>query len=253
MQIGELVGWVLSVLLVSLRVAPVFALAPPFNLMPVPMLLRVVLGLGLSACLISTGPAAAALGDISAAHLVVAAASELMLGATFVLAFQIVFGALYFAGRTIDIQAGYGLATLVDPTSQASTPMIGTLFAYAFALVFFALNGHGELLRIMAASLDAIPIGEGQAPGSLAHLTAFISTVFVVALGVAGGAILCLFLADLGVALLSRTAPQMNALVFGFQVKTLLLLAILPTTFAFAGALLARLARVTLEALPGLL
>jgi len=47
--------------------------------------------------------------------------------------------------------------------------------------------------------------------------------------------------------------PQMNVLVLGLQVKTILILVVLPTTFGFAGALLARLARVTLEALPGLM
>jgi len=252
MPVSVLLGWVASVLLFSLRVSPVFALAPPFNLIPVPALLRLMLGLGLSACILSSR-ATPYFTDFSAGHLVVAAATELMLGSVFVLAFQVAFGALYFAGRVVDIQAGYGLAALIDPVSQASMPIVGTLFAYAFATVFFAMNGQDDLLRVLAASLDAVPIGAAHPLASLGHLEAFVSAVFTLSLGVAGGAVLSLFVADLGVALLARTAPQMNALVFGFQVKTLLLLAILPATFGFAAALLARLGRVTLEAIPGLL
>ena len=119
--------------------------------------------------------------------------------------------------------------------------------------MFFALNGHHDLIRLFAASLEAVPLGEGELPASLARLTAFISTVLFVGMGVAGGAILTLFLADMAIAMMSRTAPQMNVLVLGFQVKTLLLLLVLPLTLGFAGALFARMARLTLKSIPGLL
>jgi flagellar motor switch protein FliN len=45
--VDPLIGWVLvAALLVGLRVAPVFALAPPFTLTRVPPLFRMLLGLG---------------------------------------------------------------------------------------------------------------------------------------------------------------------------------------------------------------
>jgi flagellar biosynthetic protein FliR len=247
------VNWVFSSLLLSLRVAPVFALAPPFSLTRVPVLFRVLFGIGISACIVSSLPAAALIGHVSPGSLVVTAARELFLGSIFVLAFQVTFGALYMAGRTIDIQAGFGLALLIDPSTRGQMPLIGTLFAYAAAAVFFALDGHLNLLRLMSASLQAIPLGAGHAPVGIGRLAAFMSAVFTTSLGVAGGAILCLFLADGAIALLSRTVPQMNVLVLGFQVKTILLLLVLPTTFGFAGALLARMAALTLEAIPRLL
>ena len=45
-----------------------------------------------------------------------------MLGGIFVMAFQLMFGALYMAGRTIDIQAGFGLALLIDPHDTGPEP-----------------------------------------------------------------------------------------------------------------------------------
>ena len=250
---GLPIGWIFSSLLLSLRVAPVFALAPPFSLTRVPALFRVLFGLGISACLVSAHPEASAINALDLGTLLPIAMRELLLGSIFVLVFQLMFAGLYMAGRTLDIQAGFGLAVLIDPTTRGQVPLIGTLFAYAAAAVFFALDGHAELLRIMGASLDAIPLGTGGLPVTLGRLTSFISVVFMISFGVAGGAILCLFLADLAIAMLSRTVPQMNVLVLGLQVKTILILVVLPTTFGFAGALLARLARVTLEALPGLM
>ncbi|WP_425999085.1 flagellar biosynthetic protein FliR [Caulobacter sp. DWR1-3-2b1] len=243
----------LAVLLLSLRVTPVFALAPPFTLTRTPTLFRVVFGMGLSATLVSAYPATREVADLVLSGLVAAAARELVLGAMVVLTFQMMFAALYVAGRTLDIQAGFGLSLLIDPTTQTQAPLAGTLFAYAAGAVFFAMDGHIELLRLLGASLEAIPLGSAATLPSLGRMAAFISAVFATAMGVAGGAILCLFLADLAIALLSRTTPQLNVLVLGFQVKTLLLFLVLPGAFGMAGALFVRLSRITLEALPGLL
>ncbi len=77
--------------------------------------------------------------------------------------------------------------------------------------------------------------------------------IFLTGLGVGAGTVLALFLTDLAIALLSRTTPQLNALMLGFQVKSLLLLVALPVTLGMSGALLARMMAMTLEAIPRLM
>jgi flagellar biosynthetic protein FliR len=248
-----LTGFAMSALLLSLRIAPVFAFAPPFTLVRLPRTFRVLMSVGLAACIAAANPPAAALADSSAGAILVIAVRELLLGTIFLVAFQLCFAALQVAGRTVDIQAGFGLSTLIDPTTRGAMPLVGTLFVYAAAAIFFATDGHAELLRLFAASLDAIPLGAHQLPETQTSLVAFISLIFFSAFGVAGGAMLALFLCDLAIALLSRTVPQMNVLILGFQVKTIVLLMVLPITFGVGGALLARMTRITLEALPGLL
>lgn len=90
-------------------------------------------------------------------------------------------------------------------------------------------------------------------PDSIDRLASFTAIVFLSALGVAGAVILALFLVDLVIAMMSRTIPQMNVLILGFQVKTLVLLLVLPSAFGIGGALLVRLMATTLDALPRLL
>lgn len=248
-----LFGWAFSAILLSLRVAPVFAFAPPFTLIRMPMTFRMLMSLGLAACIAAANPAAAAVTDASAGAILVTAARELLLGTIFLVAFQLSYAALQVAGRTVDIQAGFGLSLLIDPTTRGSVPLVGTLFVYATGAIFFAMDGHAELLRTLAASLDAVPLGAHQLQATPASLIAFISLVFLNAFGVAGGAMLALWLCDLAIAMLSRTVPQMNVLILGFQVKTIVLLLVLPVTFGVAGALLARMSRITLESLPGLI
>lgn len=245
-------GWLTATFLLSLRLSPVLTFAPPFTLVRVPALIRVLMALGLSGVMAAALPIGAP-PPAEAGPLIAAAARELFLGSVFVLAFQLAFGAIYVAGRTVDVQAGFGLAAVVDPSSKAQIPLIGSLYAYAAGAVFFGLNGHLDLMRIVSASLEIVPLGQAGRPQDLSPLIAFIGTVFAIAFGVAGGVILVLFLADIAIALLSRTAPQMNVLVLGFQVKTLLLMVTLPLTLGVSAALLARMSSTILQALPALI
>ncbi|HEY0959852.1 MAG TPA: flagellar biosynthetic protein FliR [Novosphingobium sp.] len=249
----DLAQWLTMCLLLALRIAPVFAFAPPFSLVRLPARFRLLFGLAIAASMAAMVPYPATLASQDAGALLAAGARELLLGGVFLLTFQVTFAALYFAGRTIDIQAGFGIAVLIDPTTRTQTPLIGMLFAYAAGAVFFAVDGHLDLLRILSASVDAVPVGTWQMSGSLDRLFAFMSAAFLAAFGFAGTAVAILFLMDLAIAVLSRAVPQMNALVLGFQVKTISLLLVLPICFGLGSALLLRLIRLNIEALPGLL
>jgi flagellar biosynthetic protein FliR len=251
MDFGALNTWLTASLLVSLRIAPVFSLAPPFTLTRVPVLFRVIFGLGVAGLCTALRPAAAL--DLSAGGLVAAGLGELVIGTVVAAAFHLMFGALYLAGRTIDIQAGFGLATLLDPTNRSQTPLVGMLFAYAAGAVFFAAGGPGDLLKMLSASLEVLPVGAGLPHLSIARLGEFTSTVFIIGLGAGGASILALFLVDAVIGLMSRTLPQMNVLMLGIQVKTLVLLLVLPISVGIWGAVMARLSRYTLDAIPRLL
>lgn len=252
MQGGGIITYAVAALLLSLRVAPVFAFAPPFTLVRLPRTFRMLFSLGVAACLVAANPAGAMLRDAGPGALLVTGVMELLLGLVFMAAFQLCFAALQVAGRAVDIQAGFGMSLLIDPTTRGSMPLTGTLFVYTAAAIFFAADGHADLLRLMAASLDAIPLGGWQMFESPAPLISFISLSFLCAFGVAGGVMLALLLCDLAITFLSRTVPQMNVLVLGFQVKTIVYLLVLPIVFGTTGALLARMTRITLETLPGL-
>ena len=249
----EFADWIMAILLLSLRIAPVFAFAPPFTLLRIPVTVRVLLGLGLTAWLVTIKPEQTYLLDLQSIGLIRIAALELLMGLTFVLAFQVAFAALYTAGRTIDIQAGFGLALLVDPATRGRTPLVGTLFAYAAGIVFFAIDGPAELLGIWAASIENVPLGAAQMSGTLIPLFTHISLSFLLAFGIAAIPMLALFLTDLTIAIMSRTLPQMNVLLLGFQAKTIVLLLFLPVTFSVSAMLFFRLIRATLTAIPALI
>jgi len=209
-------------------------------------MVRVILVLALANAMVGGAAAPTAAYD---AGFVLAGLSELALGIAMALALQLAFAAIAMAGRALDIQAGFGLAFIIDPTTKAQTPLIGAVFTYAAAAVFFATEAPHDLLAVLGASFDRVPLGTALAPRDLGPLLGFLGTVSIVAFGLVGLAVLALFLIDLAIAMLSRTLPQMNVLVLGFQVKAMATLVLLPATLALAGAGIVRVIRLALEAM----
>ena len=244
----ELTNQAVAALLVSLRIAPAFAFAPPFTLLRVPAMVRVLLAITLAAWLVASHPQQSWQSDFWSRGLFVTAMAELLMGIALALTLQMAFAALLTAGRAIDIQAGFGLAMLIDPTTRAQMPLVGTFFAYAAAAIFFATGGPADLLAIWSVSMAQIPLGAATLGGdAVAAIIAYMSAVFVMAFGAAGLVMLVLFVIDLAVAFMSRTLPQMNVLLLGFQVKTLAVLAILPIGIALSAALFLRMLRYALQ------
>lgn len=234
------------VLLVTLRIGPVFAFAPPFTLLRMPGPIRLLLVLAVSAALLRLAPAAK---DSAAPGFVLAAVGELSLGLALALALQLAFAAIGMAGRALDIQAGFGLAFLIDPTTRAQTPLIGAILTYAAAAAFFAIGGPYDVLAALALSFERVPLGQALIARGPEDILAFLATVSIIALGAVGLAMLLLFLIDAVVAMVSRTLPQMNVLMLGFQVKSLAALFLLPATLGLGLATLARIVRLAIEAM----
>lgn len=237
----------LTTLFASLRVGPTLAFVPPFTLMRVPVSIRVILSISLGALLITLTPLDVAPSVMSFEMLLALAVGELMIGICLGLTLQLVFAAMLMVGRAIDIQAGFGLALIIDPTTGGQMPLIGTIFVYGAAAVFFGIGGPGEMLAIWAQSMSIMPIGSFVFAPDLTVLFSFMSTAFLIATGLAGVVLLTLFLIDLSVAFISRTLPQMNVLLIGFQVKTLAILITVPLAIAVSATTFLRLIRLALD------
>lgn len=246
---GSLSDTVLAICAVTLRLGPCLAFAPPFTLLRAPLTIRVLLAIGLSIWLISARP------DIISAisnseFLLQLMIGELLVGLSIALGLQIVFSGILWAGRAVDIQAGFGLAMLADPTTNAQIPLAGTILAYGAGIVFFMTGGHYELMALWAQSYEGLPVGFRDARPDIMAMAAFMSISYFIAIGLVGVAILAIFLADIVIAFLSRTLPQMNVLLLGFQVKAMIMLVTLPICLAFALPLYLRLLRLAITEAP---
>ena len=236
-----------AALLVSLRLAPTLAFAQPFTLLRIPVVVRVLLAVGLSLWLVDARPALTT-GRLAGQNMAGLMLGELTIGMAIALALQLAFAAITWAGRVLDVQAGFGLAALVDPTTREELPLAGTILIYAAAAIFFATGAQYDLLSLWLASLEALPLGFGVLRPDLAAVGGYMGSVFLVAVGLVGVAILAIFLTDVVIAMMSRTLPQMTVLLLGFQIKAMLLVATLPIVLGVSGALFLRIIRLALGA-----
>ncbi len=238
--------WVLAIMLVTLRLGPTLVFGPPFTLMRVPVLVRILLAVALSLWLCAAHPESTVARIEPGATLLGLAVGELFVGAAIALGLQLAFAAIMWAGRSVDIQAGFGLAMLADPTTNAQVPLAGTILAYAAGAIFFALGGPYDILTLWVASVELLPLGYDPFAPDLAAIGTFMGSIFLIAIGLVGASMLAIFLADLVIAFLSRTLPQMNVLLLGFQVKAMLMLVTLPICMSFSLGLFFRLLRLAL-------
>jgi flagellar biosynthetic protein FliR len=99
-------------------------------------------------------------------------------------------------------------------------------------MLLFATDGHLLVVRGFLTSYDTLTLGEGLPTGKLAELIVHDLGLFMLAaLQIAAPLMGVLFLADAGLALLTRIAPALNAFSMSFPIKILITLSLVGFTF----------------------
>ncbi|MGH8038027.1 MAG: flagellar biosynthetic protein FliR [Pseudomonas sp.] len=229
-----------AIALLTLRIGPLFAIAPPFSQINVPVRIRITLVLGLAAALAPVMPSNLPQTD---GAFIASAACELILGLAIAFSLQIAFASLSFAGRALDVQAGFGLALVIDPGSRGRAPLLGTALTMGAGMIFFANNGHLEAVRLLASMANVLPVGQSSIAGSPEMLIGYTSLIMGIGLSAVAAAVVTLFLIDITIGFLSRALPQMNALMMGLQVKAIAALVMLALSAGLLGPVVLRLLR----------
>jgi flagellar biosynthesis protein FliR len=222
-------------MLVSLRLAPLFLFAPVFGSMSLPAHFRVFFVLALSYLL------TAALGlDVGAVPIepiaiVRAVVGELIIGTAIAAGVIMGFAAFSFAGRMLDLQIGFGVASLLDLNTRAATPLIGTALSMMAVTMFYLVDGHHMLLRGVAYSFERLPLAQGIGGLDIGFLVAFAGSLFSFGLVLIAPIVLMLFLIDVGLAVMSRTMPQMNVFVLGISIKVFVGMLLLAVSVRYMG------------------
>jgi flagellar biosynthesis protein FliR len=220
---NELMPWLASVGLLSVRLLVALALSPPFAGFGVPASVRVALVFALAALSFSGNPPAAValqVGDAPAA-LIVPVLAETLVGALLGLSVHVVMAALALAGRLMDVQIGFGIASVFDPVNRGNTNVIGMLTSLAGVTIFVLGGAHWQLASLLARSVDVLPIGVmPHLQDPLRPLLAA-GSMFSVGLAMAAPVAIALLMTDLAIAVTSRNMPQLNVFLLAVPIKVL--------------------------------
>lgn len=238
-------AWLVSVLLLSLRLAAMLVATPLLAAASVPAPIRVLLVVALAAALSlglpgsSVAVAPSLLRNTGAVF--TAALSELALGMTLSLGVLLAFGAFSTAGRLLDVGIGFGLGQVIDPASNTRTPVITSAFNQLGVLVFFLADGHHALLRGFAFSLERFPVGRSwPIEAAVAPMLKAVTALFSLGFALAAPVAFCLLLLELALGVISRNLPQLNMLSLGIPAKVFVGLLALSAWFGAMGGAMTR-------------
>jgi flagellar biosynthetic protein FliR len=244
--------------LVTVRTSSLLLAVPFLGMRLIPPLAKIGLSLVLAALLTPLLPAPTR--SLALVDFLLVLAQEVLIGLLLALAVSLIYGAVQFAGGLLGLQFGFSLANVIDPTLSGQETVIGQFYSLLASLIFFTINGHHLVLTGLARSFElAPPHGVdlfGPPSGTLVSLLLTLSAaLFSAALRIALPVMGALLLADVALAVIARTAPQMNVYFVGLPIKIMIgLLAILlalPLTVLTLERLLAGLTRDMLRLVGG--
>lgn len=227
MNVAVALGTVEVVMLAGVRFAAFLVIAPPFSHRGVPARVKVILALGLA---LATSPRAAQAAGRDGSVLAGSTGAfvgdlvlQVVVGAALGFLVLLAFSAVQAAGNLLDLFGGFYLAMAFDPMSMTNGAHFSRLYQWTAVVLMVASDAHHLVLGGLARTFDALPLGTGLNLAALGQVaTTGLVDMFVAALQIAGPLIVVLFLADVGLGLLTRVAPALNAFALGFPLKILL-------------------------------
>lgn len=147
-----------------------------------------------------------------------AAVCEILLGSVMGLTVRVTLAAVEVAGTLAGQSMGLGFATSVDPNHGESILPTTYLLGSIGTVIFFAFNGHHIVIAAIADSLIHIPIGQGL-PETVRYGALHIGGDLVArGLQIASPVVASMFIVQLGVSFVSRTAQRVHLFAFGFSI-----------------------------------
>lgn len=214
-----LVDKFLILLLVFIRMTSLFVITPVFGRREMPRYLKIGLAFFCSYILVPL------LGDVQIEYsnlfsFSAIAAKEFLVGMIIGFVSFMVFSALYLAGQIIDMQVGFGMVNVLDPTMNTQVPLIGNFIYIITTMFFIAVDGHHILLAALYKSYSVLPInGFAFTEAMVNNIAAIFAEVFVIGFKISIPVLAATLLAEVALGILSRTVPQMNVFIVGFPLR----------------------------------
>lgn len=213
----DLTGLV-ALLLVSARVLAWALVAPPMATAGVPRTVKVALSVAIGLAMVSiTKPS---VPEIDTLPIIGSLLWQILIGAGLGFLTRLLFTAIEMAGGLFDLFGGFALASSYDPLSTTMTTVLGKFYAVLCTALIFATNAHLAIISGFMRTFTAVPLNATISLDALGRtITHGVTEMFVGALQIAGPLVVVLFIADVGLGVLNRIAPQLNAFTMSFPIK----------------------------------
>ena len=212
------IGRLPQVVLIALRIGALLAVAPVFGNKVIPPAVRVWTAVLLAVLLAPVARGPVPTGDILA--FVIAAFREVVVGVLMGFAVMVVLSAAQFGGRLAGSQIGFGFASTIDPLFDAQEVILDRLQELLALTLFVTMGAHRWVLAALARSYEVVPLGQAQFPPGVANLFLLLfKNALVIGVQIGAPVVVSVVMAELAMALLSRSVPQFNLFSVGFGIR----------------------------------
>ncbi len=216
--------------LIFMRMMGFIMFSPIYARNTVPMLARTGFALVLSIFIYTSvggavPPQPTGLIDFSVIMLI-----ELGIGFVIALIMRIFFSIANLSGEVIDMQMGLSMAEMYDAASQTNMSVTSSLFNIMLMLLFFVQNGHYTLMRILVSAEQVLPYGTASFGNDVAeHMSQIFFSSIILAAKLALPILAAQMLGVVGMGILMKAIPQINAFVINIELKVIMGLLMLYT------------------------
>jgi flagellar biosynthesis protein FliR len=167
-------------------------------------------------------PAVAAVPGARAVFDMRAVLGELGVGLVFGLSLSLLNEALTFAGTLLGLQFSFSLVNLMDPNSMIETPVLGQMLSWMGVLVIIGAGLDRTLLAAVVRSFCTVPLGQAVIQAKTGEALAMMAGgIFLAGLQLAAPVLAATLTVEVVIALVSRLAPQLPAMVVSIPLKTM--------------------------------
>jgi len=163
------------------------------------------------------------------AALTMVIAHEAMVGLALSFSVRILLAAAELGGYMVGFQLGFGYAAVIDPQSGVRNNLLAVLYGSLTALVLLGSNLHHQLIRLLAATYESVPVAATLAvrQSVVETVIRMLALIFTTGAQLAAPIVLVLLFVELVMGLITRAAPSLNLMVIGAPMRLIVGLAAL--------------------------
>lgn len=223
-------SFIATLALTQPRILAMFLVLPLFNSQLIPGLVRFAIAAALGVVMVPALQPQVAQQDWGAATLLGTITKEAFIGFVIGYLAAIPFWIFEAVGFLVDNQRGASIASTLNPLTGNDSSPLGLMFNQAF-IVFFLLTGGFSLL--LGTLYDSFALWSitgwlpAFTPDSVPVMLAQLDRLVRMAVLLAAPVLVAMFLAEIGLALVSRFAPQLQVFFMAMPIKSALAMLVL--------------------------
>lgn len=210
-----------KLILIFIRIVSFIVVCPGFSFRGFPNTFKVILSISLTAIIYTITPEMNFEGDMF--YLLFLVIKETLFGLAVGYVTNLIFSAIEMAGQLLDFQVGFSMAAVFDASVGNTSSNYGRLYYWTSICLFFILDIHHKVINALIQSFQYVPLDsmEVMSNTDIEGIVTLFGHVFETAVNLAAPLIIVVLIVDIVLGVISRTIPQINVLMLGMPVKSM--------------------------------